>query len=120
MAGPTKVIARSARLITVVPALAELLAGFVSGVSELAVAVLVITVPSAVLALTWRVNVKPNVAPLARLGVLQLIVAVKTQLKITGFPVSMPTVTKLRFTGTGSARTTFCAGPGPLLVITTW
>ena len=87
-------------------ALAELLARFGSNVSEVAVAVLVITVPSAVPALTWKVSVTPKLAPTARTPVLQTTTAPRLQ-PLDGSPASKLWSTKVMPGGTGSRRTMF-------------
>src|SRR2546422_806650 len=74
-AGALLVIDKSAAR-TVVVARAVLLRGVGSKVAELTVAVLEMTVPSGVLALTWTTMVKPAIAPLGRDAVVQLTVPV--------------------------------------------
>ncbi len=56
--------------------------------SELAVAVFVMTMPSVSAGLTWKVSVTPKVAARARTPVLQSMVAPKLQTLGTGSPVS--------------------------------
>src|SRR5260370_37214926 len=75
-------------LTTVVLALAELLARFGSGVSEVAVAVFVITIPSVSAGLTWKVSVTPKVAFTARTPVVQSLTAPRLQLLGSGSPGS--------------------------------
>ena len=91
---------------TLVLTLEVLLARFGSKVSEVVVAVLVITVPSAVLALTWKVSVTPKLAPTVRTPVLQTTTAPRLQ-PLDGSPASKLWSTKVMPAGTVSVRTTF-------------
>jgi hypothetical protein len=67
-AGPTLVIDRSAEVVTVVVAVAVLLAGVASAVELLTFAVLVIVVPGATPGLTLTIMVNVTVCPAGRVG----------------------------------------------------
>src|SRR5258708_2273394 len=118
-AGPVLLIARSARLTTVVATLEALLVSTGSGVADVVVAVSLITVPSGRPAATWAVIVTPSLAPLASSDAEQLTVAPSPQ-PVTGSPVSKVSWTKVRPAGSVSVKGTLWASPGPRFWTTTW
>src|SRR5438309_1299098 len=114
-AGARLLIARSAAR-TVVVAVAALLTRLGSKVAELTVAVLEMTVPSRVLALTWTTMVKLAVAPLARDVVVQLTVPVMPTIGVVQVqPAGDVTDRKVVCDGSKSSILTFAAALGPAL-----
>src|SRR5688500_10468439 len=101
------VIARSALVFTVVVAVAELLPGVRSVVVLETAAVLLIVVAAAVLALTLTTIVKIDLAPFAKLGLLQLMVPMPPADGLVQLqPVAPELETKVVFVGTVSERET--------------
>src|SRR5438270_431100 len=107
----------SAWKLTVVVALAELLPGVGSGVAEAAVAVLVITVPVAVLASTWTTIMKAAVSPLGSVARANTIVPVPPTgvASVRDQPAGTLAATKVVCVGSGSLTVTVCASSGPAL-----
>ena len=114
-AGPTLVIDTSAEVVTVVVAVAELLAAFASVVELVTFAVLVIVVPGATPGLTLTTMVNVAVCPAARVGRVAVTVPVPPAAGavVVRWPVPVND-TNVVPAGTRSVIDTFCGSLGPL------
>ena len=111
--------ARSAcpELATTTVAEALLLVGFGSGVVELTLAVSVICVPDAVPAATVKTGLKLALLPAASDAMVQVIVpALPNGGSVQDQPAGVVIEKKVVFAGSVSAKVTFAAAEGPLLV----